>query len=62
MYFIYKIISTLNTVKQLKEVYPEYNFIPVFWMSSEDHDFEEINHINLFGKKYQWKTNQSGIV
>ena len=62
LYFIYKIVSAINLSKQLTQSFPENNFIPVFWMASEDHDFEEINHINLFGKKYHWKTNQSGIV
>ena len=62
LYFIYKIVSAINLSKQLTQSFPENNFIPVFWMASEDHDFEEINHIHLFGKKYHWKTNQSGIV
>ncbi|MGY8989377.1 MAG: bacillithiol biosynthesis cysteine-adding enzyme BshC [Flavobacteriales bacterium] len=62
LYFIYKIVSAINLSKQLTQSFPENNFIPVFWMASEDHDFEEINHINLFGKKYHWKTKQSGIV
>ena len=62
LYFIYKIISAINLSKQLTQSFPENNFIPIFWMASEDHDFEEINHINLFGKKYHWKTKQSGIV
>ena len=62
LYFIYKIVSAINLSKQLSQSFPENNFIPVFWMASEDHDFQEINHINLFGKKYQWKTNQSGII
>ena len=62
LYFIYKIVSAINLSKQLTQSFPENNFIPIFWMASEDHDFEEINHINLFGKKYHWKTKQSGIV
>ena len=49
LYFIYKIVSTINLSKQLKEAYPEYNFVPIYWMASEDHDFEEISFINLFG-------------
>ena len=62
LYFLYKIITTVNTAKQLKERYPENNFVPVYWMASEDHDFEEINHFKLFGKKYSWETDQLGAV
>ena len=53
LYFIYKIISTINLAEELKKEYPDYNFVPVYWMASEDHDFEEINHIHLFGKKLE---------
>jgi len=62
LYFIYKIVTTINLAKSLKEAYPDYHFVPIYWMASEDHDFEEINHFNLFGKKYTWKTNQTGAV
>lgn len=62
LYFLHKIISTINLTKQLKEQYPEYNFIPVYWMASEDHDFEEINYFNFRGKKIQWNSDQSGAV
>ncbi|GJM59960.1 bacillithiol biosynthesis cysteine-adding enzyme BshC [Persicobacter diffluens] len=62
LYFIFKIVSVINTCKALKEAYPEYNFVPVYWMASEDHDFAEIAYFHLFGKKYQWETEQSGAV
>jgi len=62
LYFIYKIVSTINLAERLKEKYPDFHFIPVYWMATEDHDFEEINYFKLDGKKYQWKTNQSGAV
>jgi bacillithiol synthase len=62
LYFLYKIISTINLCKQLKGKYPENNFVPVFWMATEDHDFEEINHFNFKGKKIQWNTNSKGPV
>lgn len=62
LYFIYKIVSTINTCKALKKAYPDYHFVPVYWMASEDHDFEEINHFHLFGKKYNWQTDQKGPV
>ena len=62
LYSIYKIISTLNLTKSLKQKYPEHDFVPIFWMATEDHDFEEINHVNIFDKKITWNTNQSGPV
>ena len=54
LYFLYKIISTINLTKKLKEKFPENNFVPVYWMATEDHDFEEINFFNLNGKKFKW--------
>lgn len=54
LYFLYKIISAINLAKELKTAYPEYNFVPVYWMATEDHDFEEISFFNLHGKKFQW--------
>lgn len=54
LYFLYKIISTINLTRQLKEKYSQYNFVPVYWMATEDHDFDEINFFNLHGKKFQW--------
>jgi len=62
LYFLYKIISTLNLAEQLQEKFPENNFIPVFWMATEDHDFQEINHIHLFEKEIAWTNLQSGAV
>jgi len=62
LYFIYKIISALSLCKTLKENFPNKNFVPVYWMASEDHDFEEINHANVFGKKVIWNSTQKGSV
>jgi bacillithiol synthase len=59
-YFIFKIITAINMAKEAKELYPEYNFVPVFWMASEDHDFEEINHIHLKKETFEWKEKVSG--
>jgi len=60
LYFIYKIISVINLCEKLKEQFPENNFIPVYWAATEDHDFEEINHLNVFGKTIRWESSQSG--
>ncbi|MEN9001234.1 MAG: bacillithiol biosynthesis cysteine-adding enzyme BshC [Flavobacteriales bacterium] len=62
LYSIYKIISTLNLAKALKKKYSNYNFVPIFWMATEDHDFEEINHVYLKDQKVTWNSNQKGPV
>ena len=59
LYFLYKIISTINLTKELKAKYPSYDFVPIYWMASEDHDFEEINYFNFKGKKIQWNSKQT---
>lgn len=51
LYFIYKIISTLNLAEEMNEKYPDKNFVPIYWMASEDHDFDEINFFNFKRKK-----------
>ncbi|WP_436514409.1 bacillithiol biosynthesis cysteine-adding enzyme BshC [Ekhidna sp. To15] len=62
LYFIYKIITVINACKTLKQAYPDYNFVPVYWMASEDHDYDEINHFFFEGKKFIWETDQKGAV
>ncbi len=62
LYFLYKIISTINLTVTLKKEYPKYNFVPVYWMATEDHDFEEINYFNFKGKKISWNREAAGAV
>lgn len=62
LYFIYKIASTINLCKTLKQHFSDKDFVPVYWMASEDHDFEEINHAHVYGKKVQWNSDQKGSV
>ncbi|MBL4662217.1 MAG: bacillithiol biosynthesis cysteine-adding enzyme BshC [Flavobacteriaceae bacterium] len=62
MYFLYKIFSVINLSEQLSETYSDYNFVPVYWMATEDHDFDEINYFNLYGKKMTWGRQSGGAV
>lgn len=62
LYFIYKIVTVINACRQLKERYPDAHFVPVYWMASEDHDYDEIKYFRLYEKKYIWKTEQTGAV
>lgn len=62
LYFLYKIVSTINLCKALKHKYPTQNFVPVYWMATEDHDFKEINYFNFKGKKIRWNRESKGPV
>ena len=60
LYFIYKIISTIALSRKLKSKFPQYDFVPLYWMASEDHDLDEINHIHLSGQKITWMPSTKG--
>ena len=62
IYFIYKIISVVNLCEKMQKEYSKFNFVPIFWMASEDHDFEEINNFSFQGSKFKWSSNQTGVV
>jgi bacillithiol biosynthesis cysteine-adding enzyme BshC len=62
LYFIYKILHTIKLTEYCKINFPDYNFIPVFYIGSEDADLDELNHIYLNGQKLVWNTKQTGAV
>ncbi|HEY0029657.1 MAG TPA: bacillithiol biosynthesis cysteine-adding enzyme BshC [Bacteroidia bacterium] len=62
LYFIFKIISTINLAEALRKQYSDCDFVPVYWMASEDHDFEEISSVQLFGRKITWEVPAAGAV
>ena len=62
LYFIYKIVSAINLAKELKANYPANDFVPIYWLATEDHDFEEINHFNILKKRYQLDNSKNGAV
>ncbi|MES2747046.1 MAG: bacillithiol biosynthesis cysteine-adding enzyme BshC [Bacteroidota bacterium] len=62
LYFLYKIVSVLNLCKTLKESYPDADFVPIYWMATEDHDFEEINYFNFKNDKVKWRRESFGPV
>lgn len=46
LYTIYKALTAIKLSNQLKGKYGV-EFVPVFWIESNDHDFNEVNHINV---------------
>lgn len=62
LYFIYKILHVIKLSEDLNNTFPNEHFVPVYWMASEDHDFEEIRSFLLFGQKWTWESSQKGAV
>jgi bacillithiol biosynthesis cysteine-adding enzyme BshC len=62
LYFIYKIIHAIKLADVLRLEFPENNFVPVYYMGSEDADLDELGHFTVDGKKYEWNTGQTGAV
>jgi bacillithiol biosynthesis cysteine-adding enzyme BshC len=62
LYFIYKIIHTIKLAKSLAGQFPEYNFVPVFYMGSEDADLDELSKIYFDLQEITWETKQTGAV
>src|SRR5690554_203837 len=62
LYLIYKIMDAIRLAEKLSVIYPDKNFVPLFWMATEDHDFEEINHLHLFNETLEWESHQEGPV
>ncbi len=60
LYFIGKIINTLVLAEELNKKVAEKKFVPVLWLHTEDHDLEEIDHVQLFGKVIRWEHGQTG--
>ncbi|MEQ9062560.1 MAG: bacillithiol biosynthesis cysteine-adding enzyme BshC [Vicingaceae bacterium] len=62
LYFPIKILQIIKMCENLNSAQEGKTFIPVFWMASEDHDFDEVNHAHIFGKTLEWNDEQGGIV
>lgn len=62
LFFIYKILHVIRLSEHLKVSLPQYNFVPVYYMGSEDADLDELGHIHLGDEKLEWKTKQAGAV
>ena len=62
VFFIYKILQTIKMADFLNEKFPDHKTVPVFWMATEDHDFEEINHFKTENHYYETKAKSGGAV
>ena len=62
LYFVYKILHAVKLAEFLQHEITGNNFVPVYYMGSEDADLEELGHVYINGQKYEWHTSQTGAV
>jgi bacillithiol biosynthesis cysteine-adding enzyme BshC len=62
LYFIYKILHAVKLADELNTQLPQYKFVPVYYMGSEDADLDELGFVNVGGQKLVWETKQTGAV
>lgn len=61
-YIPIKIASSIALCRQLKAWFPAYNFIPIHWLGSEDHDFDELGQVTLYGQLHRWSAQPGGPI
>jgi len=62
LYFFYKIIHVIKLAAELKAQFPDNDFVPIYYMGSEDADLAEVGSYSIDGAKHQWKTKQTGAI
>src|SRR5690606_18770326 len=60
LYNIFKIASTIRLSRTLTHNHPGHHILPVFVVGGEDHDWAEINHLHIYGKKHVWEREAAG--
>ncbi len=63
LYFVYKALTAINLAEAVEaRTGGKQRIVPVFVLGSEDHDIEEVNKVNLFGKQIVWQPKETGPV
>ncbi len=63
LYFVHKILHAIKLAEELNALHPDKNFVPVYYMGSEDNDLEELGTFKFRGEKYVWDGGgQTGAV
>lgn len=62
LYFVYKCLSAIKVTQEFNRSQDKYHTQAILVLGGEDHDFAEMNHLNLFGKQISWEDHQGGPV
>lgn len=51
LYTFYKTISAIKLCAYLNEQFSDFNFVPVFWLEGDDHDFDEVRNFSVLSNE-----------
>jgi len=54
LYTIYKSITAIKLCHYLKDNYEGFNFVPVFWLEGDDHDYDEVSSVSILNDENQF--------
>lgn len=54
-YWLHKLLATMALADELSRIIPEFQWLPLYWMGSEDHDIAELGHCVVNGKRIEWE-------
>ena len=60
MYTLYKIITAIKLSNYLSQRYDDFNFVPVFWLEADDHDFNEVRSVSVINDSNEIKVISYG--
>lgn len=58
-FFVYKVLHTILLAEHISKESGK-KVLPIYWMATEDHDWEEINYTWWFNVKVEWDNIQKG--
>lgn len=61
-FVVNKLLSCCAEAIKINSLLTDYQIVPIFWMASEDHDFDEIKSARLYNEMYTWDIDSSGPV
>ena len=59
---IYKAVQAVRLAAEIQVQFPGYRILPIFWLASEDHDFDEVDHFYFSDRRFSVHRSGSGSV